>query len=1096
MNKKFSTLLASAMLATAFSAGAANPKKGDAVLLKHGGFVTVQKDANFGKLDASTSTVDKNIKLSTLNEATWTVSSKKTVLGKEVYTFVNKATGLTLAVDPTTAVDKGQTSGAAITLGGSASEWVLEGNNLVSYFKGDSVVYLGKNSDNSLFLLKGKSSDAITSLTLDNSTLAHVGVLPLTADDLNSLLQSVPTSKSFGLTMNPEVSNGQKNLLTASSLTAEAIEGTVGYVNLKAGKDKYVVVDTAYFDGTETNKFVKFAYDKLNADNRLKGAYNFKFSYNVAKDELYIQVEEVAHKYEKSGDALKEFLKKNNNSLWSQQGTDEELSKETNKYIYLARLAGTNILTVNTSSTVTNNQETEQRTVVKLGTNFSGLTLTTIPDGVYTVKYKATKGNANYDKNGAYALANLAGTFGWAEQAERQNFEHMPAAQWVVKKNGTSNTATVSIVNREFSDKNNILDSNAKQVLPSVAQFFAIEGSNDVYYYNNGVADTLSFVKISDELAKDNKLGYKYVSKEDAMVQTFTFNYLHGLSQDKFLLVDENGVVKVDAKDGKSAFHLEVVVADDKYGYDNAMVRNVYYVTDGSKYLSYNAAAKKYMMGSEKTPFFLKENNCVEGKHFYALVKAVIVPVYDNEGKATYHVTDEKIKFQGGTEVAYTSDNYALVKVSVDDNTLDLTEGNLNDKFIFGNNNEIRTSAFAVETDDSPLYRRFNNANLGEVEGTDSLMFVEKIRGEYLMDEWNSKLQHSTVDYAGIWTKDKAEGKLAFIVDTAWVNRGLGYIKPQYLISVARNDQKGTETIPCTYEHNHYDNAGNKVDAAHCSHATKGHPGFRYGKYLVSFGDSAIANEFKAPYMDIDGGYTRVGFVEAIHYNDSLIILTGDYEKADPAKLNVEDIIAAYKKDKKENLIVNLAGDNHKNVTWSFRYVTPSTDAVKATEEGAVNEFLFESNIYNAAGVPANVTNDFGKATKGFDKAKAGSIAPASAAWLKMQNGCLVLTRADSKFEAAKTGSDGALIFNAYKKSEADDMVTSNDEVAVEGVKVLGQNGSVVVLGAAGKNVTVATVLGKTVASQVIASDNATIAAPAGVVFVTVDGETTKVVVK
>ena len=91
------------------------------------------------------------------------------------------------------------------------------------------------------------------------------------------------------------------------------------------------------------------------------------------------------------------------------------------------------------------------------------------------------------------------------------------------------------------------------------------------------------------------------------------------------------------------------------------------------------------------------------------------------------------------------------------------------------------------------------------------------------------------------------------------------------------------------------------------------------------------------------------------------------------------------------------------------------------------------------------------------------------------------------------TDADQAEVFKVIPTSAP----TANESIEAESsVKVLGQNGSVVVLGAAGKNVTVATVLGKTVASQVIASDNATIAAPAGVVFVTVDGETTKVVVK
>ena len=74
---------------------------------------------------------------------------------------------------------------------------------------------------------------------------------------------------------------------------------------------------------------------------------------------------------------------------------------------------------------------------------------------------------------------------------------------------------------------------------------------------------------------------------------------------------------------------------------------------------------------------------------------------------------------------------------------------------------------------------------------------------------------------------------------------------------------------------------------------------------------------------------------------------------------------------------------------------------------------------------------------------------------------------------------------------------TSNEGIEAESaVKVIAGNGTVTVQGAAGQTVTIATVLGKAVADEVVASDNATIAAPAGVVFVTVNGETTKVVVK
>ena len=74
---------------------------------------------------------------------------------------------------------------------------------------------------------------------------------------------------------------------------------------------------------------------------------------------------------------------------------------------------------------------------------------------------------------------------------------------------------------------------------------------------------------------------------------------------------------------------------------------------------------------------------------------------------------------------------------------------------------------------------------------------------------------------------------------------------------------------------------------------------------------------------------------------------------------------------------------------------------------------------------------------------------------------------------------------------------TANEGIEAEnGVTVIAGNGTVTVQGAVGQTVTIATVLGKVVANEVVASDNATIAAPAGVVFVTVNGETTIVVVK
>ncbi len=1173
MNKKISTLLAGVMLASAFSVNAAM-ENGKSYLLKSGSsYLSAETDktsADYGKL------VYGSLNTSDLNEVvagTWKVSTK-TTSGTVVYTFVNKVTGMTLAVDPTLA--KTATNGLSgdVTLGsGTVSEWAFDASNhMYSYFKSDSIVFF----DNTGALNKGKIADLSAALAVTEDVISTP--IPISADDLNTLMWSVDSKDNyFALNMDPEVSKGKANHLTATGL--QAVSAGSGYVQLKA-KDKkaddkqlYVVVDTAYYEGTETSgQLLKYTYDVLNADNRLTGSYKFKFTYNVKEDKLYVQVAEVADKLVKaSGQTDEQFAKdikdNNNNSYWSNQG--KTVTTRSDKYIYMAKLDGTNVLTLNTNETDGGTPTfASQNITVKTSADYSSLTLTTIPSGVYLIQYKAG-GSYNTEKVGSYVFANLAGYFGWAAQARNQEFKHMPAAQWVVEKKGTSSIAPISITNREFSD-----DSyKTSYQIPSDMQLFAVEGSaNEVFYFNGNQKDTVSFIKVDEDLVKDAKLGYKYVSENEAKVQTYLFNYLHGLALDKYLNVPsgKDSIVRVDETGAKASFRLQVVVKDDKYGYGDGLVRNVYRITDGKgRYLTYDGTTKKYMMKTYPTDYFLKENNDIEGKEYYTLVEAnlrntsmtqaqaqawypewckgmavadamtieeqytpeggsatyvtvggtsylaypgssdiVAVAMYDKDGQRlvddnskvdyyTYQNVNGKIALKKVGAAQYASRNYASVKVSVDDNTLDLTRGSLDDKFY--SNQEIRTSAFAVAMDDSPLYRRFNNAALGENvnDGPDSLTFVESVRNEYLMDEWNPNLTTETVDYAGIWNKDKAEGKLAFRIDTAWLNRGLGNIKPQYLISVARDDQEGVETVPCTEAGPHVDANGNiTTDPSKCVHAQHGRAGFAYGKYLVNFSDSAqafIDREAKVnPYMfttnsSANSSYTRVGFVKAIHAGDSLFVLTNGFENVEPAKLDTATIIANYKKAKLENFIVDLVGDKHKNVTWSFRYINPDK-AGAVTEEGAENAFLFESNVYGEKDQNYRTVN--GDADR--------AIAPTyAAAWLKMHNGCLVLTDINSQFSSAKTNGDGALIFNVAQKDE-EDMVTSNDNINnVEGVSVVAGNGTVTIQGAAGKSVVISNILGKVVAETVLTSDNATIAVPAGIVAVAVDGEeAVKVVVK
>ena len=99
----------------------------------------------------------------------------------------------------------------------------------------------------------------------------------------------------------------------------------------------------------------------------------------------------------------------------------------------------------------------------------------------------------------------------------------------------------------------------------------------------------------------------------------------------------------------------------------------------------------------------------------------------------------------------------------------------------------------------------------------------------------------------------------------------------------------------------------------------------------------------------IKGGYTRVGFVEGIRVADTLWILPAEFVALANDKISF-DALEAYNDSvnnlaSKSYLIKNrLDGDDHKNYTWSFRYVHPE-NAGNVTEEGVENQFLFESKM-------------------------------------------------------------------------------------------------------------------------------------------------------
>ena len=1081
MNKKFSTLLcASLLFSSAFSAVNAADLTGAAVGANATAVAKLDKAALSGvyQLRVGTQVLvieDGKYVLKNVNDgfdlqaSLWCVQVTEEGQGKEpIYDFVNKATGEFLAIseEDVVGLQVGGTTDAELSVGETFGGWAfspeykenLKGNMpLYTYQEADNVLLLVKGDNGGLKAKKVKASVARSESERVQFTLFDAGTYVLSAAEINAYLKDNKNVLTFTPDANADVNPFSTTAFVAKGVAADTDHNFV-YVTSKSDANAYLKVDTAA-NGVGI-QFLKFGWTDMakekDFDNSLLvDQHKFLFTYRPSLDQLRIQVKQARYKSDKNAE-----------KYWSEiDGTSKgKIYNYGDKFVDPFKTEGNvdaaklhvklqNFTVADRIATIG-----EQPINTKIGFGLKGCFVTSdktsVDNGLYIIKN--AKGQvlaAPIHKNAEGGNKQYA--IEWVTLDEQEPL-HMPAYQWVITKTLNAEVSQpvspVKIVNREFP---NAKDWDNVQ--------FRLNEDGEIYTLTTGadMLNNVTFVQIKDSaIIKDKKLGYKHIDSKDLLVNRYKFNYLNPFSMEYWIAngtgKDSLIYVKQDAGD-------YALVEGSTYEYgidvDAALLKKIpglaqlertnYVIAKDEQDRLVEAYGSKYSMGVANyntkmvvDTFFFKENNHYDGKDFYAIVES-----YYNR---TAHAT----------EIQNTADTK---KVGIADDGM---SAGLKVQLL----NETRTSAFTVEPSTTPLYRRFNNVALSEsaTDGRDSLRFFETIRKEYLMDENNSNLTDANVDYLGMWTADKATG-LSFQIDTAWVNRGAGYIKPQYLISVAHNDFAGTPGKPCTEDGPHVDKDGNITDAEHCVHATPAIPGFERAKYLVSFQDSVDVYGQDKPYADIKGGYTRVGFVEGIRVADTLWILPAEFVALANDKISF-DALEAYNDSvknlaSKSYLIKNrLDGNEHKNYTWSFRYVHPE-NAGNVTEEGVENQFLFESNNYDNK-----------------------IIAPENAAWLKIQNGCVVLTDKSSTFSHAATGGDGALIFNVENKVD-DQLATDNEEIATSEVTVIALQGAVRVANAEGKKVVITNILGQTVANTVITSSDATIAAPQGVVVVAVEGE-------
>ena len=305
----------------------------------------------------------------------------------------------------------------------------------------------------------------------------------------------------------------------------------------------------------------------------------------------------------------------------------------------------------------------------------------------------------------------------------------------------------------------------------------------------------------------------------------------------------------------------------------------------------------------------------------------------------------------------------------------------------------------------------------------------------------NDEVVYEDGEFAGI------DNRLAYedinptlYVDTAYVDRAGNY-KYQYLLMV---QPSLSNEWYCPYNEEHNTEAWKEENGVdHCADAVR--TDRIDGRFLVNMRDSADANEDVHNNKFEYDGESKLAFVPGYHQNDTLYLTNEAGEVI--AKSEVGNSAAHYAK-------------------FAFKMINEDQ-----------NEFVVE--------VGEGFTEQTTVTYKGGNRVSETSKGEPTVGYLRWHNGNLVVT----------PNLDQAEHFTM----EASELqATANEEISAENaaVSVVATDGAVVIKGAAGKNVVIATILGKVVANETINSDNETIAVPAGIAVVSVDGESFKVVVK
>ncbi len=343
---------------------------------------------------------------------------------------------------------------------------------------------------------------------------------------------------------------------------------------------------------------------------------------------------------------------------------------------------------------------------------------------------------------------------------------------------------------------------------------------------------------------------------------------------------------------------------------------------------------------------------------------------------------------------------------------------------------EDNNSLMVVEKNEAPEYHKI------ALEWGDTISLARKENASQVLFEKGdvkSVVANDTLSFLNIDNVNQFDINPAIFADTAYINRGEGEEANtcwQYLLAVRQS-----------YGY-HKENCNNPSHPTHVSDQID----TVYGDFLVNLVDTAniygINNIHNNPYINEDEAgewNSKLAFVSGYHTNDTLYIVKAE---GDTVKLSMD------------TPDFNVA-------KFAFRYT--DSDAKTFKIQTQYKTYVGDWG-YDTAEEIAEAYED-------------GDAEVSNEGYLKWINGTVVVVNGFEK-------GDEFVISEGVDRAP-----TANDEISVSEVSVVTTNGAVIVKGAEGKNVVITNVLGQQVANTVVSSSEATIAVPAGMVVVAVEGE-------